>query len=195
MTDLLRPAFALVGVFTLLLGIVAPLAMTGIAGVAFPHQANGSLITRDGLVIGSALIGQNFSAPRYFHPRPSATTEADPANPGSTRASPYNGAASAASQLGPTSMTLLDSVRERLAVAGAGQVPADAVTTSASGLDPHISLENALRQVERVAGARGIDGGRVMHLVMAQVKRPRFGLLGVAHISVLELNLALDGPP
>jgi K+-transporting ATPase ATPase C chain len=189
MTSLLRPAFALVGVFTLLLGLAAPLAVTGIAGVAFPHQAGGSLIARDGRVVGSALIGQGFASDRYFHPRPSATTEADPDNPGSTRPAPYNAAASAASQLGPTSAALLEAVRERVAREGGGPLPADAATASGSGLDPHISVENAQRQIGRVAAARGIPEGRVVALFAQHVET---GLLGMPRVNVLQLNLALD---
>ena len=150
MTAILRPAIAVVGSFTLLLGLAAPLAMTGIAELVFPHQARGSLIARDGRVIGSSLLGQNFSEARWFHPRPSATTEADPDNAGQTRAAPYNGAASAASQLGPTSAALRDAIRDRVAALGGGPVPADAATASASGLDPHISPENARRQIARI---------------------------------------------
>jgi K+-transporting ATPase ATPase C chain len=189
MTSLLRPALALIGIFTLLLGLAAPLAMTGIAGVAFPHQAGGSLIERDGRVVGSALIGQNFATERYFHPRPSATAEPDPENPGSTRPAPYNAAASAASQLGPTSAALLEAVRERVAAQGGGGVPADAVTASASGLDPHISVGNAGRQAARVAAARGIPAARVTALVGQHAEN---GVLGMPRVNVLRLNLALD---
>lgn len=192
MTSLLRPAFVLVGFFTLLLGLAAPLALTGVAGVVLPDEAGGSLITRDGRVVGSRPIGQDFTAPRYFHPRPSATTEPDPANPGSTRAAPYNAAVSAASQLGPSSAALQEAVRERVASFGGASVPADAVTASGSGLDPHISLENALRQVPRVAAARGLDEAAVTRLVMTQSREPPFGLPGVRRVGVLELNLALD---
>jgi K+-transporting ATPase ATPase C chain len=187
MISLLRPAVALVGLFTLLLGLAAPLAMTGVAGVAFPDQASGSLVTREGRVVGSALIGQAFASDRYFHPRPSATTEADPENPGSTRPAPYNAAASAASQLGPTSAALRDAIVER--VGGRSAVPADAVTASGSGLDPHISPENALRQVGRVAAARSIPETRVTALVAQHVES---GLLGAPRVNVLRLNLALD---
>ncbi|MEO3475274.1 K(+)-transporting ATPase subunit C [Roseomonas sp. CAU 1739] len=190
MNALLRPAIAMVGLFTLLLGIVAPLVMTAVAGAVFPQQAGGSLVARDGRVVGSALIGQNFTAERYFHPRPSATTEADPDRPSGTRAAPYNAGASAASQLGPSSAALVDAVRER--VGGATGVPADAATASASGLDPHISPENARRQVARVAAARAMPEARVAALVAAQVEGPELGLLGEARINVLRLNLALD---
>src|SRR4051794_14915254 len=124
----------MIAAFTLLTGLVLPLGMTGIAQLAFPRQANGSLIERDGKVIGSALVGQSFAQPRYFHPRPSATTEADPENEGKTRAAPYNAAASAASQQGPTNEGLLAAVRERVEANGPASVPADAATASGSGL-------------------------------------------------------------
>jgi potassium-transporting ATPase KdpC subunit len=194
MNAVLRPAIAIVVVLTLLLGVVMPLAMTGIAGVVFPWQAGGSLIERDGKVVGSALIGQNFTSERYFHPRPSATTEPDPENAGSTRAAPYNAAASAASQLGPTSSALLDAVKERVSEPGGGPpVPADAATASGSGLDPHISPANAARQVARVAQARGLPEARVAALVAANTEGSEFGLLGEPRVNVLRLNLALDG--
>jgi K+-transporting ATPase ATPase C chain len=192
MNALFRPALTLVLLLTLLLGIAAPFAMTGIAGAALPRQAGGSLIERNGQVIGSALIGQNFAEPRYFHPRPSATTEPDPENEGSTRAAPYNAAASAASQQGPTSAALLEAVRGRVAEAGPAPVPADAATASGSGLDPHISPENAARQVARVATARGIPEDRVRALVAQQTEGRELGLLGEPRVNVLRLNLALD---
>lgn len=192
MNTLFRPALALVLLLSLLLGVAAPLAMTGVAQAVFPTQAGGSLIERNGQVIGSALIGQNFTSERYFQPRPSATTEADPDNEGSTRSAPYNAAASAASQQGPTSQTLLDAVKERVAAAGPAPVPADAVTASGSGLDPHISPENAARQVARVAAARGIPEQRVRALLARYTEGREFGLLGEPHVNVLRLNLALD---
>jgi len=192
MNAILRPALILILGFTLLTGLVAPLAMTGIAQLLLPWRANGSLIEQDGRVIGSALIGQDFSAPRYFHGRPSATTEADPARPGSTRAAPYNAAASAASQLGPTSKDLLAALRARVAAEGASPVPADAVYASGSGLDPHISPANAARQVNRVAEARGLPAGRVAALIAEHTEGPEFGLLGEPRVNVLRLNLALD---
>lgn len=192
MNAILRPAIAVVGLFTLLLGLAAPLAMTGIAGALFPRQAGGSLIERDGRVVGSALIGQNFTDPRYFHPRPSATSEPDPDNAGSTRSAPYNAAASAASQGGPTSAALLETLRERVEDLGGGSVPADAATASASGLDPHISLENAARQVARVAQARGLPAARVTALLNQQAEGREFGFLGEPRVNVLGLNMALD---
>lgn len=195
MSDLLRPALAMVGLFTLLLGLAIPLGFTGLAQLAFPWQAQGSLIEREGRVIGSALIGQEFAGERYFHPRPSATTEADPAQPGQTRAAPYNAAASAASQLAPTSAALLAAVQERVATLGPAPVPADAATASGSGLDPHISPENAARQVARIAAARGLPEDRLRALLAAETEAPELGLLGAPRVNVLRLNLALDSLP
>src|SRR3954447_11826259 len=138
MNAILRPAVVMVAAFTLLTGLALPLAMTGAARLAFPRQASGSLVERDGKVVGSALIGQAFTGERYFHGRPSATTEADPDNEGKTRPAPYNAAASAASQQGPSSESLLAAVKERIAAEGPAPVPADAATASGSGLDPDI---------------------------------------------------------
>jgi len=190
MTAILRPALAVVLLFTLPLGLAVPLAFTGVAGVLFPSQAGGSLVERDGRVIGSALLGQSFASERSFHPRPSATTEPDPENEGSTRVAPYNAAASAASQLGPTSAALLEAVTER--VAGRRNVPADAATASGSGLDPHISPDNARTQVERVARARGLPPQRVRALVEQHIEGRVLGLFGERRVNVLRLNLALD---
>jgi len=192
MNAILRPALAVVGLFTLLLGLAAPLAMTGIAEAAFPVQARGSLVERDGKVVGSALLGQAFTGERWFHPRPSATTEADPDNAGSTRAAPYNGAASAASQLGPSSAALLQAVQERVAALGGGTVPADAATASGSGLDPHVSPANAASQVARVAKARGLPEQRIAALVTQHTEGRELGLFGEPRVNVLQLNLALD---
>jgi len=192
MTAILRPAISVVVLFTLLLGLAVPLAFTGVAGLLFPTQAGGSLIERDGHVVGSALLGQNFTADRYFHPRPSATTEPDPEKEGSTRAAPYNAASSAASQLGPTSEALLEAVKERVAALGGGPVPADAAYASGSGLDPHISPENAARQIRRVAQARGLPEARLTELVAQHAEGREFGLLGEMRVNVLRLNLALD---
>ncbi len=195
MTTLLRPALATVGLFTLLLGLAAPLAVTGIAAALMPRQAGGSLVERDGRIVGSELLGQSFTEARYFHPRPSATVEADPTAAGATRPAPYNGAASAASQLGPTSAALVDAVRERVAALGGGTVPADAATASGSGLDPHVSVENALRQVPRVAQARGLPEQRVRAVLEMHRSDREWGLLGEPRVNVLRLNLALDRLP
>jgi len=180
MTGVLRPAATTVALFTALLGLAAPAAMTGIAGTAFPTQAGGSLIERDGRIVGSALIGQAFAEPRYFQPRPSAAGGG------------YDASAGAASQQGPTSAKLADAVRERVAAAGAGSVPADAATASGSGLDPHISPENAARQVPRIAAARNLPEARVLALLAAHTEGREFALLGEPRVNVLQLNLALD---
>jgi K+-transporting ATPase ATPase C chain len=192
MHSILRPAIVMVLGLTLITGIGMPLAMTGIARLILPWQANGSLIERNGKVVGSALIGQNFTGERYFHPRPSATTEPDPDEAGKTRAAPYNGAASAASQMGPTNESLLSTVRERVEANGPAPVPADAVYASGSGLDPHISPANALRQVARIAAARGLTEEPVKALIAAHVGGRELGLLGEPRVNVLQLNLALD---
>jgi K+-transporting ATPase ATPase C chain len=192
MTALLRPAVTMIVTFTVITGLAMPLAMTGVAQLVFPRQANGSLVEREGKVIGSALIGQNFSGERNFHPRPSATTEADPENEGRTRAAPYNAAASAASQAGPTNGSLLTAIKERVEVNGPAPVPADAATASGSGLDPHISPQNARRQVARVAAARGLPEERLRALVAEHTKGRELGLLGEPRVNVLLLNLTLD---
>ena len=192
MNTILRPAVALVLLFTLLTGLALPLGITGIAHVAMPYRAEGSLIERDGRVVGSALVGQNFADAKYFHPRESATVEDDPAAAGKTRAAPYNASNSAASQQGPTNQALLDAVRERVKANGPAPVPADAATASGSGLDPHVSPENALRQVARVAGARGMPEDRVRALVAANTEGRELGFLGEPRVNVLGLNLALD---
>jgi len=191
----LRPALVLVATFTLLLGLAFPLGMVGLGSAAFPTQAGGSLVMRDGRVVGSALIGQDFAAEKYFHPRPSATTDADPADATKQIASPYNADASGGSNLAPTSKALIDRVRGDVAKSGPAPVPADAVTTSASGLDPHVSPETAERQVARVATARGIPEARVRALVAAHVEGRLFGLIGEPRVNVLLLNLALDALP
>jgi potassium-transporting ATPase KdpC subunit len=192
----LRPAIVLVVLFSALTGLVYPLAVTGIAQLAMPYQANGSLIEKDGAVIGSTLIGQWFKSDRYFHPRPSATTDTDPNDPSKTIDAPYNAANSSGSNLGPTSQKLVDRVKGGVEawrkMAGPGPVPADAVTTSASGLDPQISPENALGQVASVAKARGLPEDRVRGLVAGMIEHPLFGLIGEPTVNVLQLNLALD---
>ena len=192
----LRPAIVLIVLFTGLTGLLYPLAVTGIAQLALPRAANGSLIEKNGVVVGSALIGQNFTSDRYFHPRPSATTGADPSDSSKTIDAPYNAAGSGGSNLGPTSQKLVDRVKASVAawrsLAGAGPVPADAVTTSASGLDPDISPANALAQAASVAKARGLDQARVRALVEASIDRPMLGWFGEPRVNVLQLNLALD---
>ena len=192
----MRPAIVLIVLFSALTGLVYPLAVTGIAQIALPRQANGSLIEKDGAVVGSALIGQNFKTDRYFHPRPSATTDTDPNDATKTIDAPYNAANSTGSNLGPTSQKLVDRVKAGMevwrAMAGPGPVPADAVTTSASGLDPDVSPQAALAQVASVAKARGLDEGQVRLLVEASVEKPFLGLIGEPRINILRLNLALD---
>jgi len=161
-----------------------------------PSYANGSLVEKDGVVVGSALIGQNFKSDRYFHPRPSATTDTDPNDSTKTIDAPYNAANSSGSNLGPTSQKLADRVKAGVeawrAMAGAGPVPADAVTTSASGLDPDVSPQAALAQVASVAKARGLNEGQVRALVESSIEGRVLGLIGEPRVNVLRLNLALD---
>jgi len=192
----LRPALILVVALTLITGLAYPLAMTGIAGVIFPYQANGSLIEKDGKVIGSALIGQQFESDRYFHGRPSATTAPDPKDSTKTVSAPYNAANSGGSNLGPTNKALIDRVTEDVDKLKkenpSSAVPIDLVTTTASGLDPHISPEGALFQVPRVAKARSLSEDNVRKLVESLTEGRTFGLLGEPRVNVLALNLALD---
>ena len=191
-----RPALVLIVALTLITGLAYPLAMTGVAGVIFPTQAQGSLITRDGVVVGSALIGQEFKADNYFHGRPSATTMPDPADATKTVPSPYNASNSMGSNLGPTSKALNDRIKDDVeklkAENNAMAVPIDLVTTSGSGLDPEVSPEAALFQVPRVARARDLPEGKVRDLVAQQTKGRLGGLLGEPRVNVLALNLALD---
>jgi potassium-transporting ATPase KdpC subunit len=192
----IRPAVIILVALTLITGLAYPLAMTAIAGAIFPKQAEGSLIERDGKVVGSALIGQEFKDDKYFHGRPSATTAPDPADATKTVAAPYNAANSGGSNLGPTSKALNDRVKEDVDKLKAGNpsmpVPVDLVTTSGSGLDPDISPEGALFQVPRVAKARNMPEDRVRQLVAANTAGRLAGLLGEPRVNVLELNLALD---
>ena len=192
----IRPAIILVVALTLITGLAYPLAMTAIAGAIFPKQAQGSLIERDGKVVGSALIGQEFKDDKYFHGRPSATTAPDPADSSKTVPAPYNAANSGASNLGPTSKALADRVKEDVDKLKAenknSPVPADLVTTSASGLDPDISPEGALFQVPRVAKARNMSEENVRELVAQNTQGRLGGLLGEPRVNVLALNLALD---
>jgi K+-transporting ATPase ATPase C chain len=192
----IRPAILLLILLTLITGLAYPLAITAIAGVIFPDQAQGSLIQRDGKVVGSALIGQEFKSDQYFHGRPSATTAPDPNDSTKTVPAPYNAANSGASNLGPTSEALADRVKddvEKLKAENPGSpVPVDLVTTSASGLDPDISPEAALFQVPRVAKARNLPEDRVRTLVNDNTQGRLAGLLGEPRVNVLALNLALD---
>jgi K+-transporting ATPase ATPase C chain len=192
----IRPAIVILVVLTLITGLAYPLAMTAIAGVIFPNQAQGSLIGAGDKVVGSALIGQEFKDDKYFHGRPSATLAPDPADSTKTVPAPYNAANSGGSNLGPTSKALNDRVKEDVEKLKAENpsmpVPVDLVTTSASGLDPNISPEGALFQVPRVAKARNMREDRVRQLVTAQTEGRFAGLLGEPRVNVLALNLALD---
>jgi len=192
----IRPAIVVLVALTLITGLVYPLAMTGIAKVIFPYRAQGSLIERDGKVVGSELIGQQFTSDKYFHGRPSATTAPDPADPNKTVAAPYNAANSGGSNLGPSNKALIDRVRgdiDKLKQENpSAPVPADLVTTSASGLDPEISPAAAYFQVPRVAKARNLAEDRLRQLVSDHIEGRFLGLLGEPRVNVLLLNLALD---
>ncbi len=192
----IRPALLMIVGFTVITGIAYPLAITGIAELVFPHQAAGSLIVRDGKVVGSELIGQSFAEDKYFHGRPSATTEPDPKDPTKTIAVPYVADNSAGSNLGPTAKALVDRVKDDAGKLKAqnptAPVPVDLVTTSASGLDPDITPAGALFQVPRVAKARGLAEDRVRRLVEDHTEGRFLGILGEPHVNVLKLNLALD---
>jgi len=192
----IRPAIVMIVVMTVITGLIYPLGMTGIGQLVFPRQANGGLIEKDGKVIGADLIGQPFAADRYFHGRPSATTAADPNDPTKSVPAPYNAANSAGSNLGPTSKALVDRVTE--AAAGlkvenpSAPVPVDLVTTTGSGLDPHVTPAGALFQVPRVAKARGLSDEQVRKLVADHTEGRQLGIIGEARVNVLRLNLALD---
>lgn len=192
----IRPAIAILIILTAITGLAYPLAITGLAQAMFPARANGSLIERDGHVVGSELIGQQFNSDRYFHGRPSATTAPDPKDASKSVPSPYNAANSGGSNLGPTSKDLAERVKADVAKLKAenpsGTIPVDLVTTSASGLDPDISPEAAFFQVSRIAGARHIPETKVQALVASQIEGRMWGFLGEPRVNVLKLNLALD---
>jgi len=196
MLRLIRPAIVVLVALTLIAGLVYPLAMTGIAQVLFPRQAQGSLIERNGVVVGSELVGQVFESDKYFHGRPSATTAPDPNDSTKTVPAPYNAANSGGSNLGPSNKALVDRVQgdlDKLKQENpSASVPPDLVTTSASGLDPHISPEAALFQVPRIAKARNLPEDRVRQLVADHTEGRFLGLLGESRVNVLLLNLALD---
>ena len=197
MLSQLRPALVLLIALTLITGVVYPLGMTGLASVLFPHQAQGSLVIgQNGTPVGSNLIGQSFTSERYFHGRPSATTEPDPKDPTKTVPAPYAADSSGGSNLGPTNKALIDRVKadvDKLKAENPGvSVPQDLVTTSASGLDPHISPEAAAFQVPRVAKARMLPVEKVRALVEDHVEGRTLGLFGEPRVNVLALNLALD---
>lgn len=189
--DLIRPVLVSAVFFMVLTGLIYPLLTTAVANVLFPYQAQGSLIRKEGVIIGSKLIGQQFTSPQYFHPRPSYTLE-----------EPYNATASWGSNLGPTNSVLIKRVAERVeayrAINGLPddiRVPVDAVTASSSGLDPHISVANALIQAKRVAAQRNLPVREVRRLIVDHMTRRQFGLLGEPRVNVLQLNLALDVMP
>lgn len=192
----IRPAIVMIVLLTIVTGLVYPLAMTGIAQVLFPRQANGSLIVKDGKVLGSELIGQNFTDARYFHGRPSATSDTDPNDATKTVPAPYNAANSSGSNAGPTSKALIERIQgdvEKLKAENPNApVPVDLVTTSASGLDPDITPAAAHFQVPRVAKARDLPEARVRELVAQNTEGRFLGVLGEPRVNVLKLNMALD---
>lgn len=195
----IRPAIVMIVALTVITGLIYPLGMIGIAQLLFPYQANGSLIERNGKVIGSALIGQNFASAKYFHGRPSATTEPDPKDPSKTIPVPYAADNSVGSNLGPTSKALVARVKDDAAKLHAENpsepVPVDLVTTSASGLDPDITPAGAYFQVPRVAKARGLSEDAVRRLVADHIDGRFLGIIGEPRVNVLKLNLALDRMP
>ena len=192
----IRPAIVMMVLFTVLTGLIYPLGMTGIAQLVFPRQANGSLIERDKKVLGSELIGQNFTEDKYFHGRPSATTDTDPKDSTKTIPAPYNAANSSGSNAGPTAKSLIERIQgdtDKLKAENPNAaVPVDLVTTSASGLDPDITPAAALFQVPRIAKARGLPEAKVRDLVTQNVEGRFLGVIGEPHVNVLRLNMALD---
>ena len=195
MLTYVRPAVVMLALFTVMTGLAYPLAVTGIAQVLFRDAANGSVLVRGNAVVGSTLIGQSFTSDKYFHGRRSATSAPDPKDDSKTVDAPYNAASSSGSNLGPTSKKLIERVEGdvvELRKAGAMVVPADAVTTSASGLDPHVSPAYAELQIRRVAAARGVDAERIRQIAAATVVKPAFGYIGEPRVNILLLNLALD---
>ena len=192
----IQPAIVMVLLLTVITGLVYPLGMTGLAQLLFPHQANGSLIEKDGKVIGSKLIGQNFTDARYFHGRPSATADTDPNDPAKTVPAPYNASNSGGANVGPTSKSLIDRVTQdadRLRVENpSAPIPVDLITTSASGLDPDISPAAAHFQALRVAKTRGISEARLHDLVNQSIEGRFLGILGEPKVNVLQLNMKLD---
>jgi K+-transporting ATPase ATPase C chain len=195
MLSQLRPAVTLIALFTLLTGAVLPTLFVGFGHLVFPFQAGGSLVVQNGKVVGSAIIGQNFVAPKYFHGRPSALSGTDPKDSSKQIPTPYDASESGASNLAPTSKALLDRVKGDVGNYGAVPVPADAVTSSASGLDPDISPDNAYRQAPRVAVARSLPVASVNALIASHTEQPLAGVLGAARVNVLSLNMALDAAP
>ena len=188
----LRPAIVLIALFTILTGIALPLGFVALAGAAVPFQAGGSLIQKDGKIVGSALIGQNWTSEKYLQGRPSATTTPDPADASKTLPAPYNAANSGASNAGPTSKALIDRVTEDVGKMGGAPVPGDSVTTSASGIDPHISPEFAARQVARIAKARNLPEAKIQSAIASATEGRLLSLIGEPRVNVLAANIALD---
>jgi K+-transporting ATPase ATPase C chain len=192
----LRPAIVMILLFTLITGLIYPFVVTGIAQVVFPHQAAGSLVVKDGKVVGSELMGQAFTGDNYFHGRPSATSAPDPNDPTKTVDAPYNAANTGGSNLGPTSKALIErmskDVEQLRAQNPNARIPTDLVTASGSGLDPHVSPEAALFQMPRVAKARNMTEDRVRRLVAEHTEGRALGFLGEPRVNVLALNMALD---